>query len=636
MTPQAPAEPAPRPSRWRDPLGPRSIRFRIAAAFLAALLAMGGAQAFLIAQQGPVNASLQLVTEGYLPLSKQVARLKRDQERVQRDLNRIGRELPRPVTGDSSAAEIYTQELKDNLEIARILTGSMEDLLLDPAEHALHAKILAYLDTLEELFARYEQQSAAYVGMAGRGQLDEAQEQLRRPLRGTAKALSEEFDKLERTLDARITALTHATRAQQARATAIAMGLSATAIAAAVGLLAAAFLALQPIRQLTVEVQRLAAGAVGARVAVRSGDEVGLLATEFNHMAQAIEERDRSLVERADDLNRLSRYLASVVDSLDDGLVVVEQGVVTLVNPAAGDLWSAQVGVPPPPVLVSALSPGRHRLDGPGGTIHAVRAVPFGEGGVVAVIADVTDQLAAGARLARSERLALVGQMLAQITHEVRNPLNALSLNAELLGDEVAQLDPEQRTEAGEILGTITGEIARLTAVTGHYLQLARRPPARPAPTDVPRVLEEVRRLLEPELQEAGVQLELEAAPLAPQLVDGSQLRQAVLNVVRNAVEAGAHHLRLVLQHDDEELRVALTDDGPGMPADELAHATDPFFSTKAAGTGLGLAITRQILEDHDGRVELQSVPGQGTTVALVIPRLPAQPADPHGDDATA
>ncbi|MCB9663144.1 MAG: HAMP domain-containing protein [Alphaproteobacteria bacterium] len=620
--------------RRSDPLGPRSIRFRIAAAFLAALLAMGGAQAFLIAQQGPVNASLQLVAEGYLPLSKQVARLKRDQERVQRDLNRISRELPRPVTGDTSAAEIYTQDLRDNLEIARIITASMGDLPLDAAETALHAKILAYLDTLEELFARYEQQSAAYVAMADEGQLEVAQDRLRRPLRGTAKALSEEFDKLERTLDARITALTRATRAQQARATAIAMGLSATAIAAAVGLLAAAFLALQPIRQLTVEVQRLAAGAVGARVAVRSGDEVGLLATEFNHMAQAIEERDRSLVERAEDLNRLSRYLGSVVDSLDDGLVVVEQGRVSLVNPAAADLWQLRVGAPPPDLLEAALAPGRHRLDGPEGTIHAVRAVPFGEGGVVAVIADVTHQLRAQERLARSERLALIGQMLAQITHEVRNPLNALSLNAELLAEELGQLEPARRAEAGEILATITGEIDRLTAVTAHYLQLARRPPARPAPTDVARVVEEVARLLEPELEEAGVALQVEAGPLEVQLVDGNQLRQALLNVVRNAVEAGARALRLGLHQDATELRVELADDGPGMPAEELAHATDPFFSTKAAGTGLGLAITRQILEDHDGRVELASVPGQGTTVTLVLPRHGPGPADIL-DDAT-
>ena len=98
--------------------------------------------------------------------------------------------------------------------------------------------------------------------------------------------------------------------------------------------------------------------------------------------------------------------------------------------------------------------------------------------GVLVVVADVTEQARAKERLARSERLALIGQMLAQITHEVRNPLNALSLNAEMLGDELVGLDPDRRTESWEILDVVAGEIERLTAVTGHYLQLARRPPA--------------------------------------------------------------------------------------------------------------------------------------------------------------
>ena len=619
----------PRPS----PFGPRSIRFRIAAAFFVALLAMVGAQTYLIAQQGPVNASLRLVTEGYLPLAKQVARLRRDQDRVQRDLNRINNDRPRPVTGETSVAEIYTEELRGNLDDTRAMSSAMRLLSTGPEEQAVLTKVGAYLDSIELIFASYQEQSVAYLAMVAAGRLQEAQDNLRRPLRTSGKQLAEEFEKLERTIDGRITALTKATEQQQARATAVAVSLASLAALLGLALLGASFYALRPIGQLTAEVQRIAAGDVGARVEVGGDNEVGVLAAEFNAMAQAIEQRDRSLHERADELNRLSRYLGSVVDSLEDGLLVVEHGVVTLVNPAAARLWDVVVEAAPPEVLRRVLRPGQHELEGPGERLFAVRAVPFGPEGVVAVLTDVTAAVRAQERLARSERLALVGQMLAQITHEVRNPLNALSLNAELLGDELERLDAAHATEGWEILAMIAGEVQRLTDVTGHYLQLARRPPARLRSANVGRVVEEVARLLEPELDEVGAELSLSLDPIPDVMVDDNQLRQALLNVVRNALESGARGLTMQLMAQGEEVFVSLQDDGPGMTEAEISHATDPFFSTKASGTGLGLAITRQILEDHDGRVEITSDVGQGALVRLVFPRRSDDADLPLGDD---
>lgn len=639
-----PALPSHRPA---DPGGPvlparrpvsllRSIRLRIALAFVFALLAMAGAQAYLIAQQGPVAESLRLVTEGYLPLAKQVALIRRDQDRVQRDLNRLSRDKPRPVTGETSATEIYTEELRANLQIARVYVQDMRAMPLDASEQAVLAKSLVYLDTIEQLFVTYEAQSRELLATADDGRLDEALENLRRPLRNTSKQLAEEVDKLDATINHRITSLAVASEQMQARARNVAVSLATFAFLIGGGLLLVAFYALGPIGQLTAQVQRVAAGGAGARVEVGGSDEVAVLATEFNAMAQAIEQRDRSLKERAEQLNRLSRYLASVVDSLEDCLVVVEQGVVTLTNPAAARLWAVEVDREPPDDLLPVLAPGSHDLAGPAGTVFAVRGVPFGDQGVVLVLTDVTDAVRAQERLARSERLALVGQMLAQITHEVRNPLNALSLNAELLADELDQLHAPAGHEAWEVLAMISGEVERLTDLTGHYLQLARRPPTRPAPTDLQRIVDDVSRLVEPELEALGATLQRVQEPLPRMLLDDNQLRQALLNVLHNALEAGARTLRLEVGRVGDELHVALHDDGPGMSADEVRHATDPFWSTKASGTGLGLAITRQILEDHDGRVEVDSVPGEGTTVTLVLPWLPApERVDDLHDDPT-
>jgi len=202
-----------------------------------------------------------------------------------------------------------------------------------------------------------------------------------------------------------------------------------------------------------------------------------------------------------------------------------------------------------------------------------------------------------------------------------------LSLNAEMLSEELGRLDPNRRTEAWALLETVSGEIERLTAVTAHYLQLARRPVARLAPEQLGDIVHDVVRLVHAELEQAGVRLDVALDDVPAQLVDGNQLRQALLNVLRNAVEAHARRLRLALSLEGDEVHIALTDDGPGMTAEEIGRAFDPFFSTKASGTGLGLAITRQILEDHEGTVRVSSVPGEGTTFVLVLPVRPSEAA---------
>lgn len=619
MVPGAPEGPPPRAARLRP--GRATLGARIALAFLLAVASLGGVQAWLVVQQGPVADALALITEGYLPLARQVARLEQDQDRVQRDLARLDRNRPRPATGEASSAVIYTQGLRDNLEIARIVLRSMQARKLPAAEVAVVSKSLSYVDELDRLFADYEQGSAAWVAKVEAGVAPEGVEPEKRALRNTGRQLDEAFDKLGQTIDGRVTSLTRSIEQMQARATAVAVTAGGAAVLVALGLLAAVLVALRPIARLTAEVQRVAEGERGARVEVGGADEIGVLAAEFNAMAQAIEQRDRSLTERAEELDRLSRYLASVVDALDEGLVVVEHGLVSLTNPAAARVWGAVDRAAPPEVLRDVLTPGSHLLEGPEGTQHTVRVVPFGADGLVAVLTDVTAQVRAQERLARSERLALVGQMLAQITHEVRNPLNALSLNAELLGDEVTSLDPEHRTEAADILGMISREVDRLTDVTGHYLQLARRPPAQLAPTELVALVEDVERLLRPEVEERGARLVVHTAAIPAIPADGNQLRQALINVVRNALEAPAHTITVDLGAEGDAVVLAVRDDGPGMDDTALQHATDPFYSTKVSGTGLGLAITRQILEDHEGSVRIARLPEGGTEVALVLPR---------------
>jgi len=210
---------------------------------------------------------------------------------------------------------------------------------------------------------------------------------------------------------------------------------------------------------------------------------------------------------------------------------------------------------------------------------------------------------------ARAERLALVGQMLAQITHEVRNPLNAMSLNAELLQDELDALPEDRRAEATEILATVTSEMARLEHTTEHYLAMARRPNPTPEPVFPHLLLISVGRLLEEPLRRSGTALRLDAKDIGEVTADPAQMRQALLNVVRNAAEAGAKTIDVALNRDGAAWSIRVQDDGPGLSDEEAERIFDPFFTTKATGSGLGLAITRQIVDDHGGSIAFQPCP---------------------------
>jgi nitrogen fixation/metabolism regulation signal transduction histidine kinase len=605
----------------------QSIRVRIIAAMMTAVIALLGAMFFLVVQLQGVSNSMAYIIDGYLPLKEVVGQLERDHQRVGTDMERLLRKEARPGLGATSTTVIYSDSLRVHLDEARSLALATRDASDSSAEKAALLKVATQLNHIEELFKSYEL-TASQVNESLATMAPPVSSAQLEGMRKINAELGTEIDNLERLIDNRIQQLNEATASARVRATAISATLAGLGFLLALGLVAAILYALRPIGRLTAQIQRLTKGDYTGRVEVKGSDEIALLASAFNQMVQAVQLRDETLVERAEELNRLSGYLASVLDSLEDSLLVIENGKVTLSNPAAKEQWEATLGAAVPPALKPLLDqPGHHELGDSYTCLHEIRVIPFGEHGQVIVTADVTQQTQDKEKLARSERLALIGQMLAQITHEVRNPLNALSLNVELLADELAQLDPGRKTESWDLFETVSREIDRLTAVTGHYLQLARRPPAQFASHNLNQVLDEIHHLLLAELEQQNVRLKVTQHPVAPIFVDGNQLRQAILNLVRNATEAGARQLELKLTENPSQVEISLSDDAEGMTDEQLDRAFDPFYSTKATGTGLGLAITRQILEDHGGSITVNSELGQGTTVTLIIPKRQSKEA---------
>ena len=237
-------------------------------------------------------------------------------------------------------------------------------------------------------------------------------------------------------------------------------------------------------------------------------------------------------------------------------------------------------------------------------------------------------------RLLRSERLAAIGQVSAQITHEIRNPLSSIGLNAELLADELRDAHftrPAQRTEAGALLSAIAREIDRLTEISEQYLAFARAPRSPPAPVDLGELCRDLLDFLAAELAAAGVTTQLSLPDDLP-LVTGNedQLRQALLNLLRNAKEAMAGDRPSDRGSDPsatgatggalanplwvraswsaaEGVRLEVSDSGPGVPLSVRERIFDPFFSTKLTGTGLGLSLSQRIAQEHGGSLRLQA-----------------------------
>jgi signal transduction histidine kinase len=238
-------------------------------------------------------------------------------------------------------------------------------------------------------------------------------------------------------------------------------------------------------------------------------------------------------------------------------------------------------------------------------------------------------------RLIRSERLAAVGKIAAQITHEVRNPLSSIGLNAELLEEEL-----RQSPEAQKLAKAIVREVDRLAEITEQYLRFARLPRPRLESEELNHLVRSLLSFMNGELTARGITVESHlAAGLPPVGIDENQMRQALLNILRNGLEAmpGGGRLTVVTaaEPDHKMLTVRIQDTGPGISPEHQAKIFDPFFTTKQMGTGLGLALTHQIVVEHGGTIAVESAVGQGT--AFVV-RLPV--VDPalgrHSDDETA
>ena len=244
---------------------------------------------------------------------------------------------------------------------------------------------------------------------------------------------------------------------------------------------------------------------------------------------------------------------------------------------------------------------------------------PDGAPLVYAVGIDVTDEQALLLRTLRAERLAAVGTLAAGLAHEVRNPLNSAGLQLTVLERRL------QRGDGGDkvtpIVHIIRDEIARLDRLVRDFLAFAKPTPFQSRPVNLTELLTGVAQLIAPEAEAARIAIELKLAPQLPPAAGGAeQLRQVVLNLTRNALEAMHERggkLVLRTRRGKDGLQVEVEDNGPGFAED--LPVFDAFFTTKDQGTGLGLSLVHRIVSDHGGTIRVESRPGR-TCFTFTLP----------------
>jgi two-component system sensor histidine kinase PilS (NtrC family) len=400
------------------------------------------------------------------------------------------------------------------------------------------------------------------------------------------------------------------------------------------------------------------------QLAVWGGHGGGLLLVALRARALS-PDRDRAgraLEQRTRDLASLQRLHQRTVESLTSGLITTDpSGAITSWNPEAERITGARAADVAGQLLDDVIpgararaleaagsgERGRARLkyrNRRGQDLHLglagslLRAGEGDPGGYVVIFQDVTKVVEMEAELRRHERLAGIGQLAADLAHEIRNPLAAISGSIQIL-EAGFKPDDDESDESQRLMSIVVRETDRLNALITDFLHFARPAPAKPEPVAIAAVLADMAQIFE-SVRPPAVQLKVEAAPDLRVVADDRQLRQTLWNLFLNAIQAMPEGGELEIraracapQADSGDRRnetaegphwveIQVADSGTGIPEDVLERIFDPFFTTKKEGTGLGLATVHRIVEGNGGHVKVESAVGRGTRFCVLLPSV--------------
>jgi two-component system nitrogen regulation sensor histidine kinase NtrY len=408
-----------------------------------------------------------------------------------------------------------------------------------------------------------------------------------------------------------------------------------------------------PIQLLAQGTREVAAGNLSYQVEVRANDEIGVLVDSFNRMTRdlalskaRLEQAYLDLSAKHEEMEQRRRYTETVLETVATGVVSLDHaGRVSTVNGAAERMLGiAAATVRDRPAALAFRGPEFAELMGviqrasrlAEGTLarevhvrrdgHAVtllasattlRGPDGAQLGTVLVFDDLTELL-------KAQRLAAWREVAQRLAHEIKNPLTPIQLSAQRLRRRLsASWTGDEKRLLEEATSTIIQEVDGLKQLVDEFSRFARMPAQAPAPTDLARLVESVVALYRESHPTIGLSTVF-APDLPPLEVDPNQLKRAVLNLVDNAVEAvgttGEVTVETAWAHDARRARIVVTDNGPGIAADDRDKLFVPYFSTKATGMGLGLSIVHQIVTDHGGTIRVEDNQPRGSRFVIELP----------------
>lgn len=344
-----------------------------------------------------------------------------------------------------------------------------------------------------------------------------------------------------------------------------------------------------------------------------NGVALVLVALLASNLADRILRAGGRLAEAEASAAALASLNDDIVRSMTTGLLTIDDRETILsINPAGAEMFGSDSQTMQGQPLETFLPLSRNtvergettatRADGSNFPIGFSRTRLRDQAGSLVVFQDLTEIRALQAQAAHAERLAALGRLASSLAHEIRNPLGSISGSVQMV-HEAPELDGEDR----ELLGIVLKEVERLNSLVTSMLDVSR--PSLPSPTDVDaaQIADELASVARQDTTLGSVAIEVEAERPTVAHVDPDQMRQLLWNLLKNAIQVSPpkQTVTLSLGREDDEVVLSVRDRGPGIPEEEREALFDMFYSKRSHGIGLGLALVKQIVDAHQGSIEV-------------------------------
>ncbi|MDW7761201.1 MAG: ATP-binding protein [Acidobacteriota bacterium] len=416
---------------------------------------------------------------------------------------------------------------------------------------------------------------------------------------------------------------------------------------------AASWIGFQLAKSITVPIEKLAhatkevsRGNLDVRIEDPASDEIGFLIESFNQMTSDLRDSQQNIARQTNELESRKQYIETILNKISTGVIALDGGgTITTINPSAREMLGVSdadvIGRGYAEILgPAAFSEIRKNIDwgmknkrhlphreitfsSNGRVTHlALSLSPLRQGpndfsGLIVVLDDLT-------QLINTQKIAAWKEVAQRVAHEIKNPLTPIQLSAERIINNLNRDETARPDVIAQGARTIIQEARTIKSLVDEFSNFARMPKIQPQPSHLHAILDQTIALFKGIFSEIDFDVHYAADIPSPISVDPEQLKRAVINILDNAIDAmnKKGRISIVTSFDAAENRVniAISDSGPGIAVDDKFKLFLPHYSTKKRGTGLGLAIVNQIVQEHNGSVDVENIRPHGAKFILRIP----------------